>query len=110
MLGACVDGEVGMVPRGRRGAGLTGCCGAPGSSFAVAKMEQVAWLPEEREPSEEDFLPDDPAERGTNTAREIQQLVQRCACYGANPMLFKRVFGKRRRRCQPPAPPGNGHI
>lgn len=94
MLGACVDGEVGMVPRGHRGAGLTGCCGAPGSSFAVAKMEQVPWVPEEREPSEEDFLPDDPAERGTNTACEIQQLVQRRTCYGGNLMLFEGFFGK----------------
>jgi len=38
----------------------------------MARMEQVEWLPEEREPSEEDFLPDGPTERGIKTACCIQ--------------------------------------
>lgn len=40
---------------------LTGCCGAPGRSFAVCKMEDREWPPEEIDPSDVDFLTDNPA-------------------------------------------------
>lgn len=72
-------------------AGLTGCWGAPGSSFAVARMEQVGWLPGEREPSEGDFLPDAPAERRTEVAFYIQKLVQHFIGDGAKLMCFEIV-------------------
>lgn len=73
MLNVCMDGgDEDDATWLHWEAGLTGCWGAPGSSFAMARMEQVEWLPEEREPSEEDFLPDGPTERGIKTACCIQ--------------------------------------
>jgi len=47
MLNVCMDGgdeDDATSPHWE--AGLTGCWGAPGSSFAMARMEQVEWRPE----------------------------------------------------------------
>lgn len=55
----------------------------------------MEWLPGEREPSEGDFLPDVPAERGIKVAFYIQELVQHFICNRAKPICFETVINKR---------------
>lgn len=105
MLNVCMDGgdeDDATWPHWE--AGLTGCWGAPGSSFAVARMEQVEWLPEEREPSEEDFLPDVPAERGIKMACCSQKSAM------TDYSLWNMFVRNERDTVTVPAPPDDRHI
>jgi len=62
----------------------------------------VEWLPGQRAPSEGDFLPDVPAERGIKMAFYIQELVQHFICNGA----LKLFAINKRGTVTLPAPPG----